>query len=61
MKRLNSEYQAMVALEVSIEGAYHFLVETENYRMLSSQEYSWRESPLRSARICQRKPVSVVS
>ena len=43
----------MVKLKVSLSGAYHFLQETENYRMLSSQQYSWRESPLRSGRVCE--------
>ena len=53
LARLNTEFQAMVKLKVSLSGAYHFLQETENYRMLSSQQYSWRESPLRSGRVCE--------
>lgn len=43
----------MIKLKVSLSGVLHFLIETENYRMLSKQDYNWRESPLRSARICE--------
>lgn len=53
--RLNKEFQAMANLKIGISGILHFLIETENYRMLSTQEYSWRESPIRSSRVCDRK------
>lgn len=59
MDRLNSEYQGMVGLQLSLQGAYHFLCETENYRMLSSQQYHWRESPIRSGRVCERLDFTV--
>ena len=60
LARLNTEYLAMVNLRVSIDGAYQFLLDTENYRMLSSQEYTWRESPLRSGRICEKQDLTMV-
>ena len=51
----------MVKLKVSMAGTLEFLVETENYRMLSTQEYSWKETPLRSERICDRRDRTGVS
>ena len=54
IRRLNSEFQAMVKMNLSLQGILHFMIETENYRMLSTQEYSWRESPLRSGRLGER-------
>lgn len=49
----------MVKMKVSLYGALHFMIETENYRMLSAQDYTWRESPLRSGRVCDRKDRTV--
>ena len=60
MERLNSEYQAMVKLNLSLDGILEYLIETENYRMLSAQEYTWRESPIRSGRVCDRKNRTMV-
>ena len=50
----------MVKLKISLYGTLHYLIETENYRMLSKQEYTWRESPLRSGRVCELKERTIV-
>lgn len=61
LTRLNSEYHAMVSVNVTIVGIYHYFVESENYRVLSQYEYSWNELPLRSGRISQRPAMTDVS
>ena len=58
--RLNSEFEAMVNLQINLNGILHYFVETENYRMLSAQEYHWKENPIRSGRICDRKELTSV-
>ena len=50
----------MAELQISVDGIVHYLIEAENYRMLSAQEYHWRESPLRSSRVCDRKELTLV-
>ena len=59
--RLNSEFEAMSKLKLSLSGILHYMIETENYRMLSAQEYTWRESPIRSGRVCELKDRTVSS
>lgn len=54
MARLNTEYQAMAAMGLSMNGIYHYHVETENYRMVSGVKYCWRESPIRGGRGFER-------
>lgn len=51
IQRLNSEYQAMVELNLSSSSIYYHMVSSENYRMLSQYHYSMSEAPLRSSRI----------
>lgn len=51
----------MVGMDVSIESIYHFLVSTENYRMLAHFEYNLEEKPLRSARLSVAPPMTDVS
>lgn len=58
--RLNAEFKSMIKPNLSIDGILCFLIETENYRMLSAQHYTWRESPIRSGRVCDRKELTMV-
>ena len=48
--RLNEDYRAMTEMKISMGKIYHYMVESESYRILASAEYSWRESPLRLGR-----------
>lgn len=57
--RLNSEYDAMSKLNVSIDGILCAMIESENYRMLSAQEYTWRESPIRSGRVFEKRAMVI--
>ena len=61
VSRLNTEFQAMANLKMSLDAILQFLIETENYRMLSAQEYTWKECPIRSGRVCERKNRTEVS
>lgn len=60
IERLNSEYQAMISVKVKMFAIYEYLVNSENYRVLSQYEYSWKELPLRSSRICQKPALTDV-
>ena len=60
INRLNAEYQGMVDITQNIETIYHFLVETENYRMLSQFEFDKKETPIRSARLSVPLPLTDV-
>lgn len=56
--RLNSEYQGMIGLSsnMTMENIYMYMVNTENYRMLSDFEYTLQETPLRSGRLSTGPP-----
>ena len=60
LSRLNAEYKRMVDVAMNMESIYHYLVNTENYRMLAHFEYNIEETPLRSARIAVAPPMTDV-
>ena len=58
--RLNSEYQALISVKVKMSGIYQYMVQSENYRVLSQYEYTKEEPPLRSGRISERPAMTDV-
>ena len=54
LDRLNKDYMQMNEMDqvLSMDGIYIYMVNKENYRMMSQFEFNWEERPLRSARIC---------
>ena len=50
----------MVDVAMNMESIYHYLVNTENYRMLAHFEYNLKETPLRSSRISVPPPMTDV-
>lgn len=61
VERLNSEYVGMMEMSLNIESIYHYMVDTENYRMLSQFEYTKSERPLRSGRVLSAPPMTDVN
>ena len=61
LDRLNVEFQTMARLKISQTHLVEFFIEAENYRMLSTQQYSWQESPLRSARLSEKEVIVLLN
>lgn len=51
----------MISVKVEIHGIYSYMVYSENYRVLSKFDYSWKETSIRSGRIAVPPAVTDVS